>query len=97
MKLQFIHKIAFCINHSFNATLEPQTGRHNLGFLYGLEFLLDPFDQVVLHVAWNLVSASFNCAPHQKVHQIQVWRVRRPNMRQDKINKVFAQPKLHFS
>ena len=62
-----------------------------------LEFLLDPFNQFVLHVAWNLVSASLNRTPHKKVHQIQVWQVWRPNMRRDKINEVVAQLKLCFS
>ena len=37
-------------------------------------------------------------APHtKKVHQIQVRRVWRPNVKRDKINEVVAQPKLRFS
>ena len=66
-----------------------------LGFLHGLE-LLDPFDQFVLCLAWNLVGAFLNRAPHKKVYRIHVRPVRRPNVRGEKINKVIAQPKLYF-
>ena len=81
---------------SITASMRPRTGHHDLGFLHGLKFLLDTFDQFVLHLAWNLASASLNHPPHKKVHWIQVRRVWRPNVRRDKINKVVAQPKLRF-
>ena len=48
---------------SITASMRPRTGPQDLGFLHGLKFLLDTFDQFVLHLAWNLASASLNCPP----------------------------------